>query len=1193
MWARVLSCSLSTLMIFSLAALPPELSAAPRQNQDGDNRARSSEKSQEVQTGFEARPPADIISENLARVAASADQILAILNRDSGLMVELKALYAQEAGLHGQLLEESDLTDAAVSDRLRQDLRLRMLATKLLQKYGYLLPHINPDSDLAAEHALMLRQRAQEMQRAANREALADQGSLMESTSSCDPRTQPNCSLLDQLAPGKNPQQNNSNWPAAPSQTPQSQPALPDFSNSSPELRAGNNSADSFETLLASARVPSDSSGGGPGIGATPGDASLLGGSSSQSNSPLSKITESPIPPQASQSDALAALGLAASDGSSRNSASSNSASGNLDINQLLKQYRDLQPAAPEFESVRMVHQPNPYASVPALYDLYVQAADSSRPPVRFGLNVFQRSAAKNEMLPMDLPVGPDYVVGPGDGLAIDLWGGVSQRLMRTVDRQGRLELPEAGPLLVAGKTLGDLQDEVQRILRTQFRDVSADVSLLRLRTVRVYVVGEVAAPGAYDISSMSTPLNALFTAGGVTTRGSLRRLEHYRGNQLVEQVDAYDLLLHGVRGKLQRIESGDSLRVPPLGPTVTIDGMVRRPAVYELRNEKNLEDALDLAGGILPAAALRHIEVQRLVAHEKRTMFSLDLGAADNPDTLRQQMRNFVIQDGDEIHIFPIAPYNTDAIYLEGHVLRPGRYSYRDGMKLTDVISGYKDLLPEPSGRYAEIIRLKAPDYRPVVESFDLAKALADPAVAPKLEPLDTVRIFGRYDFEPTPRILITGEVRMPGRYGSSGQQHLRDLLFQAGGPSPDAWLDSAQIFRRLDDGTTKVLSVNLRNAIDGNPTDNLVLQPLDRVVVQRQPELAEPQSVYIQGDVANPGRYPISADMHVSDLVRSAGGLLRSAAPAHATLLDYTGKQTTGALRSSATPVPVNLDAALAGDSKNDAPLHAGDVLTVPQQTGWSDIGASVTLRGEVRHPGTYGIRPGERLSAVLLRAGGFTSDAYPYSAVFTRREIREAEMKAHSELVQRVKLEEVSLKGLPETTDDQRNAKMTAMGQAETTLDQLQEAAPIGRMVIHIHSNIPNWRNTSADPVLQDGDTLLVPKKANYVVVSGQVFNPTSLSYSPGRSAKWYLSQAGGFTQLSNKDAAFVIRADGSVIAAKNNSGFWAGNPLNTVLKPGDAIVVPEKAVSVGGHNWTPMLQMAQIAASLAFAAAYVVP
>lgn len=1147
--------------------------AAAGQQQGGSQR-RDDSNAQQRQTGFERRPSSsDLVSENLARVAATADQIFAAVNRDSGLMVELKAIYAQEAGLHGQVLEEKDLTDAAVEARLRQDLRLRMLATKLLQRYGYLLPRINPDSDMAEERMLYMRQKAADMQRVAARQDFAGQLPLAQAAG-CDSRADLSCLAGQTGAMGVG-----SPNSGAPRQSePQEQAPGIDYSNKSPEIRTASAPQNSNpETLLASAKL-------GDGGGST--------SINPPSGMPKSLAATGDMPIPASQSDALMAMALSSALASpGKPGASESPRSGGIDMEQLLSAYRNVQPSTPDLEPVRMVHQPNPYANIPALYDLYVQAATTNQPTQRFGLNVFQRGAAKTDLLPMDLPVGPDYVVGPGDGLAIDLWGGVSQRITRTVDREGRVSLPEAGPLLVSGKTLGDIQDQVQRILRTQFRDVSADVSLLRLRTVRVYVVGEVAAPGAYDISSLSTPLNALFTAGGVTQRGSLRQLEHYRGNQLLEKVDAYDLLLRGVRRNMQRLEGGDSLRVPPLGATVTVDGMVRRPATYEIRAEKNLEDVLDLAGGILPAAAVRHIEVQRLVAHENRTMFSLDLGEASDAEALRGQMRQFAIHDGDQIHIFPIAPYNTAAVYVEGHVLRPGRYSYRDGMKLTDVIASYKDLLPEPSGRYAEIIRLKAPDYRPVVESFDLTKALGNPASAPELRPLDTVRIFGRYDFEPAPEIIVSGEVRSPGRYGTSGQQHLRDVLYQAGGVSPDAWLDSAQVFRIQPDGTTKVFSVNLRNALDGNALDNLPLEPRDRVLVHRQPELVEPRSVYVQGDVAHPGRYPLAGNMHASDLVRSAGGLLRSAAAEDGELSHYGAKTS-----DSAVPTPVNvavnLRAALEGNAEHDVMLNSGDVLTVPQKTGWKDVGSSVWLRGEVRHPGTYGIHTGERLSEALERAGGFSSDAYPYGAVLTRREVRDLEMKSHQELVQRVKYEQLALKALPENTEDQKNLKLAAMAQVQTTLDQLQANAPLGRVVIHVRGDMKEWKNTDADPVLRDGDEFAVPKKANYVMVTGQVFNPTSISYRPGRSAKWYLSQSGGFTQLSNRQAAFVVRADGSVLAAKNNSGWFSGDPMNTVLKPGDTVVVPEKAPNVGGRNWPLTMQMAQVAASAAFTAAYLV-
>src|SRR6266403_750395 len=843
-------------------------------------------------------------------------------------------------------------------------------------------------------------------------------------------------------------------------------------------------------------------------------------------------------------------------------------------------------------EPVRMVRRPNPYADVPSLYDLYVQAGATNRPLERFGLDVFRKGATNPDYIPMDLPVGPSYVVGPGDSLSIDLWGGVSQRLLRTVDREGRLALPEVGPILVSGRTLGDVQQEVQHVLRTQFRDVSADVSLQRLRTVRVYVVGDVSSPGAYDVSSLSTPLNALFAAGGVTQQGSLRRLQHYRGKQLIEEVDAYDLLLHGIRGDLARLENGDSLLVPPLGSLVKVGGMVRRPALYELNSEKTLEDVLDLAGGILPAAALRHIEVQRLVAHEKRTMLSVEIGETSDPEAVRAQLRGLAVQDGDEIHIFPIAPYNSGSIYLQGHVLRPGRYSYKPEMKLTDLVTSYADLLPEPSTRYAEIIRLHAPDYHPVVETFDLATALEHPDKAPKLEPLDTVRIFGRFDFEPDPEVLVTGEVRAPGRYRTSGQQHLRDAIFQAGGVTPDAWLDSAQLFRRQPDGATRVFSINLSDALAGDPLNNVLVQPRDRILVHRQPEQVSPASVYVRGDVARPGRYPFAANMRIADLVQSAGGLLRSANPDAGDLTHYAIPHNSSGERTPSGHQDLNLAAALAGKEDQNLVLHDGDVLTVPQQAGWNDIGATVTLRGEVRKPGVYGIRPGEHLSSLVKRAGGFLPTAYPRAAVFERNEVRELQQKSRQELIQRLEQESTVVKTSASTSGTEEAAlQQAAIQHRQRVLDALRKAPVSGRLVVHIRPDRKDFGGSPDDIELRAGDSLTVPKQPGAVLVIGQVYNSNALTYTPGRNAGWYLSRAGGPTELASKGGIFIIRSDGSVTGGKEG-GFWSGSVLSSSLGPGDTIVVPEKPV-LGSSTLKNVLSLAQIASSAALVAAVAIP
>src|SRR5882724_2419754 len=1123
----------------------------------------------------------DIISDNLDRVAASADQILEVVNKEAGLMVELKRLLAQDAGVSGQILEEADLTDVAVAERLRSDLRARVLATRLLQRYGYLVPRLNPDSDLGAEQKLVRQERAQMLARASERRDSLGETTGAGHNAGCDPRTDSECALPSSLPedrgnlpPGSIPPRR-APRSSAPLQRAEevspNQTTRPDGTTLSDDQRSGYPAnVGSPETVLTSTRVEMNSPLNGtarmPGYG--------NGDNLSVPTATQPDLQSFPM----SQSNQLSTdSGMPRTERSferypgGRNSAIASTAA---------------------IEPVRMVRRPNPYADVPSLYDLYVQAGATNRPLERFGLDVFRKGATNPDYIPMDLPVGPSYVVGPGDSLSIDLWGGVSQRLVRTVDREGRVALPETGPVLVSGRTLGDAQEIVQHALRTQFRDISADVSLLRLRSVRVYLVGDVTSPGAYDVSSLSTPLNALFVAGGVTPQGSLRRLQHYRGKQLVEEVDAYDLLLHGIRGELQRLENGDSLMVPPLGPIVTVEGMVRRPAVYELRAEKTLLEVLDLSGGILPAAALQHIEVQRLVAHEKRTMLSVQISDTSDSEAVRAQMSGFEVQDGDEIHIFPIAPYNSASIYLQGHVLRPGRYSYKPEMKLTDLVTSYADLLPEPSTRYAEIIRLHAPDYHPVVETFDLATALEHPEKSPKLEPLDTVRIFGRFDFEPDPEVLVTGEVRAPGRYRASGQEHLRDVIFQAGGVTPDAWLDSAQLFRRQPDGATRVFSINLNDALAGDPLNNVLVQPRDRILVHRHPEQVSPASVYVRGDVARPGRYPFAANMRVADLVQSAGGLLRSANPDAGDLTHYVIPNNSSGQRTPSGQQGLNLAAALTGKEDQNLMLHDGDVLTVPQQAGWNDIGATVTLRGEVRKPGVYGIRPGEHLSSVLKRAGGLLPTAYPRASVFERNEVRELQQHSRQELIQRLEQESTVVRTSASTSGTEEAAlQQAAMQQRQRVLDALRRAPVSGRLVIRLRPDRKDFAGSPDDIELRAGDSLTVPKQPGGVLVIGQVYNSNALTYTPGRNAGWYLSRAGGPTQLANKGEIFIIRADGSVTGGRQG-GLWSGSALSSTMGPGDTIVVPEKPV-LGCSTLKNVLSVAQIASSAALVAAVAIP
>ncbi len=1102
----------------------------------------------------------DLAAQNLNRVAATATQIQEVLRADAGLLVELKRWVAKEAADRGQLIDDQDMTDQAIFTRLAQDLEFRAVATRLLQRYGYLMPKVNPDSELGVERQEMLKERGRlrAAAEAADQKVRADRVLQTENEEAPSGRSATSAGQSDKKAQPRRAPNVSPRAGESQEQSPESIP--PDIRRALTERTAASGEADATGELR---RVQLQMSG--------------------QADPALSsRVDNSMGMPGAADARAQAGRTPVPGDLQAGDSAVTSTSAGSMrSATRFPADKRERSEGNYEPESSALIHKPNPFADIPSLYDMYQQFPMRAGPLKRFGEDVFQGTFLEPNFLPMDLPVGPDYVVGPGDGLAFDLWGSYTQRLLRTVDQEGRVTLPEVGPILVSGKSLADVQRNVQQIMRTQFRDVSADVSLSRLRTIRIYVVGDVTQPGAFDISSLSTPLNALFAAGGPTDGGSLRTLRHFRGKQLVQEVDVYDLLLHGLRSDLKRLENGDTLLVPPIGAKVTVDGMVRRPAIYELRAEKSITEVLELAGGILQTATLRNVQVQRVEAHQKRTMMSLDLPETSGPASVPPQLSTFEVRDGDEIRVFPITPYNQDAVYLQGHVLRPGRYTYRQGMKVSDLISSYKDLLPEPAGKYAEIVRLNPPDNHPSVEGFELSAAIEKPEAAPKLRPLDTVRIFSRYDFENPPIVSVLGEVRAPGTYRTSGVAHLRDAVHLAGGVTPDALVDNAQVFRYGADSKLKIFSVNLSEALAGNPLDNVLLQPRDRIVVHKNLAKADPPSVYIKGEVGKPGRYPLTTNLRASDLIRLAGGLKRSAYVEMADLTRFPGEDPKH-LNSESREI--NIAAALAGVPDSDLALRDGDTLTIRQLPGWNDIGASIKVGGEVQHAGIYGIQPGERLSSVLKRAGGFLPTGYPQGAVLERLQVRELEERNHQDLIRRIQAEQDTLKLKVAADADQKEAQDAALRQLQVTLENVISNPPVGRLVIRISRELRRWENTAADIEVRAGDVLTVPKHPNFVMVRGQVYNPTAITFRPGKNAHWYLSQAGGPTQLAKKNSVFVIRADGSVVGSTGSMSFWGGSPLGVELLPGDTVVVPEKAIG-GTPIWKNLLQVAQLGSSIA--------
>ena len=714
-----------------------------------------------------------------------------------------------------------------------------------------------------------------------------------------------------------------------------------------------------------------------------------------------------------------------------------------------------------------------PLRNLPALRDLYTQATVDETKLERFGAALFRNSAAVADKSTLSVPVGPDYILGPGDELVIDYWGTSSQHIQRSVDREGRVSIPEAGSVVVAGRTLGEVEQTVQKMLSHQLRGISVDVTLGKLRTVRVYVVGDVKNPAAYDISSLSTALSALIAAGGPTETGSYRTVKHFRGKALVEEVDLYDLMLKGVSSSEVHIESGDSILVPPLGPQVTVAGKVRRPAIYELRKEQTLDQILDLAGGVPVTGELSRIRVERVQAHERKEMMSVNVSGGAGTQAADDAFKRFRIQDGDIVTVLPILPYSNRAVYLEGHVFRPGKSSFKDGEKVTDLVSSYDDLLPEPADR-AEIVRLHLPDFTPFVIPFNLPDVLSKKVEAPSLEPFDTVRIFGRYETD-GPKVAIFGEVMRPGEYPLSERMTAADLLRMAGGFKRSAYQQAADL--------------TSYSVIDGDHVD-----------------------------------------------------------------LDHRD-------------IPIGR--ALAGEADTDVLLKPGDVLTIRQIGGWNDIGGAVSVTGEVTHPGRYGIQRGEHLSSILKRAGGFSSEAYPYAAILDRAQVREAAAKSREEMVTQIQGQTIGAPGSTGSTSSSSSRNNNALAQErerQQLLAKLKQLQPNGRLSIHVTSQIEKWEGTPSDVEVRAGDTLYIPKRPTFVMVAGQVYSPIAITFSAGKHAGWYLKQAGGPTSLANKKEIFVVRANGTVVG-RGSGDWWSGNVLGTTLQAGDTVFVPEKGAGSG--------------------------
>ena len=466
--------------------------------------------------------------------------------------------------------------------------------------------------------------------------------------------------------------------------------------------------------------------------------------------------------------------------------------------------------------------------------------------------------------------VPASYPIRPGDELKITLWGRINDEYHLTVNREGAVSVPHnVGPVTVAGLPLSAAQKAIADRLKN-IEGVSVAVSVAEIRPIGIYIVGEVGSPGFHTVSPLTSVTNALFAAGGITQRGSLRNVQLRRGGKLVAEVDFYEFLISGNDKSGLRLHAGDVIIVPVARQVAAVAGNVRRSALYELKGPAKLADILELAGGVSPAGWSGRVQVERFQDNSYHTVLDVTAAGAA-PD--------FTVQDGDLIKVFPVLSKDQSAVYLSGNVLRPGKYEFREGMRVRDVIAGHRDLMPETYFEYAVILRKSYPSYLDRIVSFNLGRALSD-AASPDNAPLedqDQLIIYNSDYFNPDRSVMVEGAVTAPGAYKMLDNMTVRDLILQAGGLSDEASGERGELYRRHSEGesvVTRKIEFSISAAMGGDPGQNVILQRNDKIFIRSMRGWESERSVRLSGQIYYPGTYVAFEDETLGDLITRAGG-------------------------------------------------------------------------------------------------------------------------------------------------------------------------------------------------------------------------------------------------------------------------------------------------------------------------------
>ena len=747
---------------------------------------------------------------------------------------------------------------------------------------------------------------------------------------------------------------------------------------------------------------------------------------------------------------------------------------------------------------------------------------------------------------PVDsLPVPDGYRLGAGDTLSIFLYGNDNITIELPISRVGDVNFPRLGSISIGGMTFSEAKSLIENRVSTQLIGTTAEVSMGDLKSINVLMVGEVKIPGLYSVSSLASVMQMLFISGGVNEIGSLRDIDIKRDGKIINKFDAYEILLNGNSSQDIRMRNGDTILVNILKNTVVVDGEIRRPGKYEFIEGNTIDDLINLAGGLTNKASVTRVTLERFnQENQQPDMINIDLTKGTD--------KKINLMDGDILRINPLSNRQNNRIFLRGAFVNNGAYGWKEGMRFSDVLDDIEVDLEENADLNRALILRKISYSSPKIKvlGFNPIEATHSPQsdYDPVLEDLDEIIIL---DVPTDLNILIQSEIEETSSSPPSSDETQNEIdTNEIENLSSDENLDN----NSLADDNPITFAQSLG---EENPTKYQILNQRTNIIkkivmkLKSQSDYDYPaQIISITGAVKNPGEYPFIAGDTVRDLIKLAGGLNVDAFLEKAEIRRIDNNQS---FQPDIRFLSVNLNEEFIS---NRMKLKNRDHLRVNSKKDWS-ASNSIQITGEVLYPGEYIIKPGEKLSSVLNRAGGITSEGFAEAAIFTRESVKDKEQEQLNIIANDIRREIASKTMTKENSNQSVNSEQT-----ESVINAILDIETTGRLVIDLPKVIAGDEISNIS--VMDGDVLTIPKYNNIVTIVGQVRRPGSFTRQNNFKISDYIELAAGLTERADKSRIYIIKPNGSIIQnASAKMKLLEFNSIEEVVNSGDTIVIPIKS------------------------------